>query len=202
MMPNLTANSDKESVLNTKVQKFIDAPDGTSIKDIYDNNRTHTGYMVTMGENIGIRRIPVERAEICMDIMAEHNISWTLSDLTGTKDFRTPIDMVTVYQDSRPVLRQRLSDNIIWNENPQSADINPVMMDIYPDMNVVKYNLSYKNEEIILTTDTEKSSVPVVKSSPYSVCIGIVRSDLLRWRGSVVPKQSVNINHIQMYSLR
>ena len=169
----------------------ISGPFGTEISPIYNNDLELTGFKAKIAENIGVSRTKTEYAQICYDLNINDSISWQFQNLTGTKNFRTPIDLVTLSYDGQMVFKQRHQDDTSWNEHMISKDILPV--DLYLDRQKVSYQLQAQKETISFNVQNQDYSFTIPAYKNLELCLGLKRSELLRWTGSVVPAQSLDI---------
>ena len=189
---------DKLELEKKFIEKITQGSDGTIITSVYDN-LVPIGYKVTIAENIGVKRQDIEMSLLCMPVTHNTDISWTMSHFTGGKDFITPVDFMILFSNEREIFRHRISDNHIWNEEKIHKNSNPVILDIYPDREVIQYHFMMTSEDhfAFSVNDSVSGTYFPFELTPTRMCIGLRRTDLLRWRGKVVPAQSMIIKHIQ-----
>jgi len=89
------------------------------------------------------------------------------------------------------LFRQRIQDNISWNEYPLNDVIIP--LDLYLDRKNASYSLTLKKNLMQLHINNENYSFAIEDYNTLTLCLGLHRSELLRWTGQVVPAQALRI---------
>lgn len=165
-------------------------PKDTEILPFYDKTLKPIGYKMRIGANLGEKRQDIEYAQICRPLTENINFSWNFEQLKGTKDFRTPIDLVTIFSNNKILARQTIMDNKIWLET--SDKDMPKITDIYPQSQLVSYRIETTPKNIFLDINKERFTFQN-DNSTKDLCLGLYRYELMRWKGMVVPEQSINI---------
>lgn len=174
----------------------VDAPFGSKIRKYY--KKSLHNFLVILEENKGFKRQDTEKSMLCMPLADQEKISWKMAKLTGSKNFKSPIDLVSIHDSSdNIVLYIRYNDLYLWTsyKGDENERFINKRLKYYPDREILNYNVkSHKNKiELLLNKDV----IVIPKDNQfYKLCIGLKRSQLKRYYGQYIPKMTIEILNI------
>ncbi len=205
VLSNCTASRLSHSQ-NSRFQTEINAPKGSCvtpyINNINKNIPNDIRYKITLAHNNGEHRQETETAVIAIPIhrngtQSTSIISFELEGNDSLLALKTPIklfDIVDSKQNS--LLSLNLHHKIYWLEDAQ----NHKKVYLFLEQKPQDFIIQYSNQTITVIFGNERYQIPISTTSHtnYTVKIGLMRSDLLRYRGLVIPKQHLKINHLHI----
>lgn len=172
----------------------IDAPKGSYIKPLMSNNDSYESFDVHIAKNFGKHRQETETAflKIPMDFKT---ITFTLKGNKGFGSIKTPL---TLFEIIDPVSKKlytklRYQQGVYWLEYDQYYTKLP----LYIDTEFTKFSLLNQNNQVTLTIKNMPFSLPDI-SQKTQLNIGIKRTDLMRYKGLVVPEQDLLVKNIHI----
>lgn len=183
---------------NHDIETYINAPKGSSITPyIHNINSDARHYKVFLAQNNGEHRKSTETAMIIVPLEQNHirKISFELVGDDSLISLKTPLTLIDITdKNNQSLLSLHLNHNIYWLESQGNHKKVPLFLEQTPQKFVI-----HDNQKIItLTFGATRYQIPV-SSNDNTIKIGLMRSDLLRYRGLVLPKQKLKINNMHIY---
>ncbi len=206
VLSNCTASRLSDSK-NPRFQTEINAPKGSFITSYINNINKNIAndnilYKIVLAQNNGEHRQETETAVIAIPIHTHNRqgtstISFQLTSDDSLLALKTPIklfDIVDFKQNS--LLSLNLHHKIYWLED----GINHKKVSLFLEQKPQDFVIQYNNHTITVIFADERYTIPIsnTSSTHHTVKIGLMRSDLLRYRGLIIPKQHLNINYLHI----
>lgn len=188
---------------NSHFRTEINAPKGSSITPYINNiykNTDDISYKITLAQNNGEHRQDTETAVIAIPITQNDTqntaiISFELRGDDSLLALKTPIKLFDIVDSAQnSILSLNLHHKIYWLEDTQTHK----KVSLFLEQKSQKFVIQYNNQTITVIFADERYQIPIshTPNTNHTVKIGLIRSDLLRYRGLVIPKQNLNINHL------
>jgi hypothetical protein len=170
------------------------APDGSFVKQYtHKTNNSHNNYHIFLNKNLGYARHDTESAILIIPTDFTR-LSFDLSSDDNLNTLKTPLKLIDIIDENQTsLLSLYLHNHIYWFKTPQSYQKLPLFLEQQAKKITIDNHASYLN----FIVDKQNFKIPL---SPHNtlIKIGIIRSDLLRYRGQIIPEQSVYVTNIHM----
>lgn len=170
------------------------APDGSYIKPyINPINRKDNHFKVLLNENLGYSRNDTETAIITIPTDFK-TFSFELLGDSQLNTLKTPVKLIDIINSdtTESLFNISLHNQIYWYETPYAYHKLPLFLEQQAQKFTIQNHGTYLN----FIMNKQFCKIPLPKNGNNRVKIGLIRSDLLRYRGQTVPKQSLEINNI------
>jgi hypothetical protein len=188
---------------NTRFQTEVNAAKGSFIRpyirNINKNIPNDIHYKIFLAQNNGEHRQDTETAVITIPIHVQDTpiISFELNSDDSLLALKTPIKLFYIVDSKQnSILSLNLHHKIYWLED----DLNHKKVSLFLEQRPQDFIIQYSNQTITVMFANEHYQIPIsnTSSTHHTVKIGLMRSDLLRYRGLVVPQQHLNINNLRI----
>ena len=170
------------------------APKGSYIIPyIHKMNPHKAHYKILLNKNLGEKRFETEIATLTIPAQFK-KLSFELSSDDSLNSLKTPIKLIDIVDSyNKSIISLHLHNKIYWVETADFHEKISLFLDQEPQKFIIQ------NDELGLMLMINKTHyiIPVNNNNPH-IKIGLIRSDLLRYRGQVIPAQCLYINNIQI----
>jgi hypothetical protein len=94
---------------------------------------------------------------------------------------------------NKSIISLHLHNKIYWLQANNSHE----KISLFLDQQTHNFSIKNNDTSLILTIDKTHYTIPVMNKNNH-IKIGLIRSDLLRYRGQVVPEQYLYVHNIQI----
>lgn len=180
--------------INNYNDSLKNAPQGSYVKRYNHRlDNTNTNYKIFLNKNLGETRHNTEEATLIIPINF-NTISFELRSNHDLIQLKTPLKLINItdmYGNS--VASINLHNKIYWIKTKNTYQKIPLFLDIKKQ----KFIIFNEQSHCILEINHQKYMIPT-NNRNNNLMIGIMRYDLLRYRGQIVPKQSLFIDNIHI----
>ena len=192
LMPSCTALKMPKTEKQT-YQTDINAPKGSYVKPFTKSITSNThDYTIFLNHNYGEHRQNIETALIKIPLISNPKISFTLKADDSLISLKTPIKLIEITDNNNQTrLSLNLKQTIYWLETQHYYKKIPLFLEQRPE----KFMITQNNHKIILTIGNMSHEIPI-DNTDNLLKIGMIRSDLFRYRGLVVPAQTLYVKNL------
>lgn len=178
---------------NYTFDTYVNAPEGSYVKAVTTPNHYDLGYKIYLEENTGKYRSEIETAMISLPSSGFKSLSFQLFGNHKLEKLKTPITLIEVIEPNKNKVYAsiKLQNNIYWLEYQNKYEKLP----IFPDHQ--KETISFLNTPVGLVLRIQDKNYTIHnRLSESMIYIGLKRTDLMRYKGQLVPEQSLIIDNI------
>jgi hypothetical protein len=180
--------------INLLPKIYIHAPNDSYIKS-YTNIQTldnHKNYKIFLSDNKGEERIPIETAELKFPLTFNEMLFKLIADEKLIL-LKTPITLLSINtHKNKAILSLKLHNNIYWLEKDNEIQKISLSLDCLEE----NFKISQNQYSVLLTVGEEKFSFTKEYLESYVVKISLTRSDLMRYYGLYIPKQTLYVKDL------
>jgi hypothetical protein len=156
-------------------------------------NPQKTHYKILLNKNLGQTRHETEMATLTIPTNFE-KLSFDLSSNDSLNSLKTPLKLIDIIDNNnKSIISLHLHNKIYWLQANNSHE----KISLFLDQQTHNFSIKNNDTSLILTIDKTHYTIPVMNKNNH-IKIGLIRSDLLRYRGQVVPEQYLYVHNIQI----
>ena len=173
---------------------FENVPNDSYARQTFDNRlRNKNNFKIMIAKNIGHTR--TESDAIYLPILMNGQSSFSLSMPPEYKPLDTKIDYIKIWgtNTTTPIFTLSQQGNFSWFQANKTYKKIPLFLTLRP----TKFVFYAQNNKLYMTINKVKYQVPL-DDTPYIIQVGLMRYDLRRYVGRVVPETILHIKNIEI----